>query len=119
MSDFDGQIDPFYCYDAHVVSVYDGDTITCDVKLGFNVTISNQKIRLYGIDTPELRGDERDDGIISRDFVRDKILDKDIKLYTLKDKRGKYGRMLGIVYVENENINQLLLDKNLAVEYII
>ena len=44
-----------YTYRAKIIGVYDGDTITALVELGFNVTIE-LKLRLYGIDTPEVRG---------------------------------------------------------------
>ena len=48
-----------YTYKARCVSVYDGDSITLDIDLGFNHWMLNQKIRLLGIDTPEIRGPER------------------------------------------------------------
>ena len=51
-----------YIYKAEVVSVYDGDTITVDIDLGFNVVLRKQKIRLGGINTPEIRGEEREEG---------------------------------------------------------
>ena len=44
---------PYY-YKAEVLSVYDGDTCTCLVDLGFK-TFVRVKIRLIGIDTPEIR----------------------------------------------------------------
>lgn len=43
-----------YEYKAQVVSVYDGDTLTVDIDLGFEVWLRKQKIRLAGIDTPEI-----------------------------------------------------------------
>ena len=116
---FEEHFDNDYCYKILVTDVYDGDTITCDIDLGFNVKLSEQKIRLYGINCPEMRGKSRLEGIKSRDYLRELILNKQIKLYTLKDKKGKYGRWLGIL-VQGENIlNQKLLDEGLAKEYII
>lgn len=103
-----------YYYSAKVTKVYDGDTITCDVDLGFDINMSNQKIRLYGIDAPELRGPKRTFGIVSRDSLRKWILGKDIELQTIQDKKGKYGRYLGIIYIEGENINDKLVSLNLA-----
>lgn len=41
-----------YEYRAFVRKVYDGDTITVDIDLGFEVLLKNQKLRLYGINTP-------------------------------------------------------------------
>ena len=46
----------FYIYKAMCVGVYDGDTVTLDIDLGFNHSMNNQKIRLFGINTPEVRG---------------------------------------------------------------
>ena len=122
--------DSLYIYKAYVTDVYDGDTITCIVDCGFNLGIQKTKIRLYGINTPELRGDERDLGIFVRDELRKKILNKHIFLKTIKDKKGKYGRYLGTIYVENEEteeteetketyicINEWLLEKDYAVPY--
>lgn len=45
-----------YRYRAKVKSVYDGDTCTVDIDLGFHITLRDIKVRLYGVDTPELRG---------------------------------------------------------------
>ena len=103
-----------FVYNAYVDSVYDGDTITCTIDLGFGIYFSKQKIRLYGLDTPEVRGEERDDGLISRDKLRDRILDKDVIIKTIKDKKCKYGRYLGIIYLEGENINDWLIENGLA-----
>ena len=126
-----------YIYKAYVTDVYDGDTITCIVDCGFNLGIQKTKIRLYGINTPELRGEEREMGIYVRDELRKKILNKHVFLKTIKDKKGKYGRFLGKIYIKdtdenNENnedsiestdstdylcINDWLLEKNYAVVY--
>ena len=111
-----------YNYKAHVTGVYDGDSITADIDLGFYMCMQNQKIRLYGINTPEIRGEEREQGLIARDRVRELILDKDIILTSYKDKSGKYGRWLGTILIMDEdgswtNVNQLLLAEGLATTY--
>ena len=107
-----------YKYNATVVKVYDGDTITCDIDVGFGIVLRKQKIRLYGLNTPEVRGEERELGIISRDKLREKILDKNIILETIKDKKGKYGRWLGIIHLNNENVNEWLIQNNLGKKII-
>lgn len=107
-----------YIYNANVKSVYDGDTITCDIDCGFGVILKKQKVRLFGINTPEVRGESKDSGIISRDVLREKILDKDILLKTIKDKKGKYGRYLGIIFIDGENVNDWLVENNYAKEYM-
>lgn len=109
-----------YRYNAHVVSVYDGDTITVDIDLGLKTFIKKEKIRFNRINAPELRGKERKAGLKARDFLRELILDKDILLETIKDKKGKYGRYLGEIWLENDkgrlkNVNDLLVQKGYAV----
>src|SRR5665811_1594037 len=73
-----------YYYRAKVREVYDGDTFRADVDLGMNVQASaaGQSFRLAVIDTPELRGAEREDGLIVADYVRHIILDQRIIINT-------------------------------------
>lgn len=113
----------FY-YKAQVKEVYDGDTITVDIDLGFNNWKKNEKLRLYGIDTPELRGDEIIKGREARDYVREQILGKEVIIHTYKDKKGKYGRYLATVMYRrdpsdksNINLNDELVAKGVAVPY--
>jgi micrococcal nuclease len=106
-----------YEYRAIVKKVYDGDTITVDLYLGFGIILHDQKIRLYGINTPEVRGDSKPEGILSRDALRTRILGQTVTIKTSKDKKGKYGRWLGEVFVEEENINQWLITEGYAKEY--
>jgi len=103
-----------YHYRAFVDSVYDGDTITATVDLGFNVSVKKEKFRLYRINAPEVRGEEREAGLISRDWLRERILGKEIILVTKKDKKGKYGRWLADVWIDDICVNDELVDKDLA-----
>ena len=104
-----------YCYLAVVTAVYDGDTITVDIDLGLSTQRVGESIRLAHINTPEVRGAEREKGLISRDWLREKIMGKTIIIKTLKDKKGKYGRYLGEIYLDGENINDALVKAGLAV----
>ena len=109
-----------YHYKAIVKSVYDGDTCTVDIDLGLKAWICNEKIRLYGINAPEIRGDERAKGLQSRDFLREKISGQEVLLQTFKDRKGKYGRYLGNIWIRDENnnwidVNKLLVDSGHAV----
>jgi len=112
-----------YKYKAVCTAVYDGDTITLDIDLGFNMIMRNQKIRLYGIDTPELRGDEREQGLKVRDWVREQILNKEVILESIKDKTGKYGRWIGKIWLLDKEgvpyleLNTLLVSEGYA-EYV-
>jgi len=102
-----------YEYKAKVIKVYDGDTITVLVDLGFKITIT-ETIRFYGLNTPEVRGVERPEGLIARDRLRERILDKDVTIKTKKDKKGKYGRYIAEIFLEEENINEWLITEGLA-----
>lgn len=103
-------------YKANVTGVYDADTITVNIDLGFGIWTFKQKIRLFGIDAPEMRGTERADGTVSRDWLREKILGKEIILKTHKDKTGKFGRWIGDVYLpgESQSLNDQMVDLGLA-----
>jgi len=103
-----------YHYRGIVVKVYDGDTITVDVDLGFHVSMKKEKFRLFRINTPEVRGVEKEKGIISRDWLRERILNKEVILVTRKDKKGKYGRWLADVWFDGVCVNDELVEKGLA-----
>ena len=106
-----------YTYKARCVSVYDGDSITLDIDLGFNHWMLNQKIRLLGIDTPEIRGPDRTEGLVSAERLRGLIEGKDVLMVSHRDRTGKYGRWLATIYLGNTNINQLLLEEGWAKIY--
>ena len=105
-----------YHYSAFVSEVYDGDTITCMIDLGFGVFLHDQKIRLIGIDAPEVRGKEKLEGIKTRDWLRNKIKGRNVILNTeiAKGKKGKYGRWLATVYDGGININMRMVELGLA-----
>ena len=96
-----------YRYRAHVEKIYDGDTITVRVDLGFH-THTIQRLRLARIDAWEVRGEERPAGLIARDWLRTQILGKDIEVET--SKTGKYGRYIAEVFtVDGANLNDALV----------
>lgn len=104
-----------YYYLANVISVYDGDTIRADIDLGLSTWVKNEKIRLARINAPELRGLEREAGLKARDFLRELILGKEIVLQTIKDRKGKYGRYLAEIWLEQDdgkwiNVNDRMVE---------
>lgn len=108
-----------YNYRAIVVSVYDGDTCRADIDLGLGVWVKNEKIRLSRINAPEIRGDNRKSGLKSRDYLRKLILGKNITIQTIKDKKGKYGRYLGEIWLKDDsgeyrNINDEMVNSGFA-----
>ncbi len=115
-----------YFYKAYVTKVYDGDTVTVDFDLGLGVMMMKQTIRLYGINTPELRGsdEEKAKGRAARDFLRSYILGEHVLIKTYKkksgdDKKGKYGRWLGVIYFEGADMNAKLVMNGHAVTYMV
>jgi len=108
-----------YHYKAIVTSVYDGDNCSVDIDLGLSVWIRGEKLRLNRINAPELRGDERAKGLLSRDFLKDKFEGKEITIETIKDRREKYGCYLAEIWLEEKkgkfiNINDLMVTEGFA-----
>jgi endonuclease YncB( thermonuclease family) len=96
-----------------VVRVYDGDTIW--VVIPIHNILSKIKIRLYGLDTPELKTSE---GEKARDYLESIVLNKLVKLSFLKD--DKYGRPLANIYTLTEPsgcINDKLIQMGFAKPY--
>jgi len=113
-----------YQYRATIIKVIDGDTVDVDLDLGFDVWLRNQRIRLYGIDTPESRTrdeEEKKFGLLAKHFVEEHCpVGERIILKTHKDDdRGKFGRILGELIVANGelNLNEMMVHKHLAVRY--
>lgn len=111
-----------YEYKATVHRIIDGDTVDVTIDLGFEMT-TKQRIRLYGINTPETRTrdlEEKKRGKASKARLLELINsgDRQIILQTLK--RGKYGRILGkLLHPETrENYNRTLLKEGHAVKMI-
>tara|TARA_Y100000310_G_scaffold267208_1_gene279114 strand:+ start:6379 stop:6798 length:420 start_codon:yes stop_codon:yes gene_type:complete len=108
-------------YKAKITKIVDGDTIKCDIDLGFDLFLSNQTVRLYGVDTPESRTrdlEEKYYGNISKQFLNDYCPKGTyITLKTHLDKKGKFGRILGEIILNTVNLNEQMIGENLAVEY--
>ena len=114
-----------YEYRCKVVKIVDGDTVDVDIDLGFGVWLKKERIRMFGIDTPESRTrdlDEKKYGLMAKEFIT-KLLDDEggIVLKTRKDAEGKYGRILGVLWrttdFEDRSINQIMIEKHHAVSY--
>jgi len=99
-----------YHYRAHITSVYDGDTCTATIDLGFNLKQGKIKLRLHGIDAPEIRGETKEKGRESRDYLRKLVLDKPVEIQTFKDKKGKYGRYIAQIWIELDGSKQCVND---------
>jgi micrococcal nuclease len=111
-----------FTYQAKVCRIIDGDSIVLDIDLGFNTWLNKQHIRLHGIDTPEYRTRdlvEKQHGTLAKNLVESLIKPGDsVIIKTVLDKHEKFGRILGIIELQNGvNLNQLLIEEKLAVLY--
>ena len=103
-----------------VIKVYDGDTITIASKVPNlkHSLIYKFSVRLNGIDSPEIKSNNKDEKTIAikaRNALSSKILQKDVYLKNIK--KEKYGRLLCDVYLDKENINEWMIEERYAVNY--
>lgn len=108
-------------YKATVLDVGDGDTYTISVELGFRIK-HEMELRMLGIDTPEVkrypgRYKYDEEIIIGKqiaEWVRKRILGKEVLIKTTLDKDDKYGRLLADVFYEVDgqwiHLNQQMID---------
>ena len=104
-----------------VTKIIDGDTIDVILDLGFDI-LHKSRVRLFGIDTPESRTrnkEEKKRGLISKAFLKDKIkLAKKLTIKTHKgSETGKFGRILGDVFIDGKSINAQMVKDFMAVPY--
>lgn len=108
-----------YEYNCKITKVVDGDTIDCDIDLGFGVILQNERVRLVGIDTPESRTSdpvEKVFGNAAKHRVHTFLDGKDVVIRT-KAFKGKFGRILGDFFVNDVSLTDTLLREHHAVVY--
>lgn len=107
-------------------SVTDGDTIDCDIDLGFDISL-NQKIRLAGIDTPESKTkdlNEKKYGLEAKEYLKSKLSEYKGQLIIRAEKPDsteKYGRIIGWLYLGDEiktSLNELMVSEGYAWSYL-
>ena len=113
-----------YEYRCKIVNVYDGDTATVDIDLGFKSWRHSEKVRIGGIDTPEIRTRNKREkvfGYLARARMRELLPDGSIQiLRTYSPKPDKYGRILGNFVIDAEVdllASKVLITERLAVLY--
>ena len=113
--------DSMYEYRVEIVKVIDGDTVDVNIDLGFGVWLHKERVRLYGIDTPESRTSDKEEkvyGLMAKDFLIEWISAGNVTLKTKTyDAKGKFGRILGELWVFDTNLNQKMIDDHHAVAY--
>ena len=110
-----------YNYDVEITRVVDGDTVDVMIDLGFKTHVK-RRVRMHGINAPEFRTrdlEEKERGLASKKKLVELLEDKKVVMKSLGV--GKYGRVLGELFVEKEdeliNINQTLVKEGFAKEY--
>ena len=118
------------CYNFRVVKinrVVDGDTIDVTIDLGFDL-MKKERVRIAGVDTPEKRTrdlEEKALGIDATNWMKEKLEgaikgDDELTIRTeLKGGVGKYGRLLGWLYVGDVDVslNEQMITEGYAWEY--
>jgi micrococcal nuclease len=119
-----------YEYRAHIIKIVDGDTVDVDIDLGFGIVLSNERVRINGIDTPESRTTDKEEkkfGLAAKARLKS-LLGKTCTLKTQinksgEDMKGKFGRILGDFDVYDETtdswrpVTSVLIDEGHAVLY--
>ena len=118
------------CYNFRVTEinrVLDGDTIDVTIDLGFDL-YKKERVRVAGVDTPEKRTrdlEEKALGIDATNWLKKKLEDTiagedELSIRTeLVGGMGKYGRLLGWLYIGEDliSLNELMIDEGYAWEY--
>lgn len=115
-----------YEYRCKLRKVVDGDTVDIDIDLGFGVWLQDERVRLYGIDTPESRTrdlEEKKYGLAAKEYVINFLDDEWLTLKTKEyDSKGKFGRILGELWrtssYADKSLNDYLVEKHHAVPYL-
>ena len=114
-----------YEYNCKVNKVIDGDTVDVDIDLGFGIVLTDERVRIMGIDTPESRTRDKIEklfGLASKKRLQE-LLSKHCVLKTEinkdgEDMKGKFGRVLGdFVSSDGRMITEILIEEGYAVPY--
>ena len=107
-------------YRCKILKVVDGDTVDVDLDLGFKIVLSNERVRIAGIDTPESRTsnlEEKKFGLASKERLKE-LLGKTAVVRTMKpDSKEKFGRILGDFIVDGKSVSEILIEEGYAVPY--
>lgn len=104
-----------YEYRCSVIKLIDGDTVDCNVDVGFRVSIA-MRFRLAGINAPEMR---TPDGPKSKQRLSELMpVGSQLIVRTSKDKQEKYGRYLGTFWdTEQHEVNARMVQEGFAEPY--
>tara|TARA_B100000925_G_scaffold111025_1_gene81951 strand:+ start:30 stop:473 length:444 start_codon:yes stop_codon:yes gene_type:complete len=119
-----------YEYKCKILRVVDGDTVDIDIDLGFGMWMHRERVRMMGIDTPESRTRDKVEkkfGLASKARLKElmpvgsmQILKTEIDR-SGEDSRGKFGRILGDFFVDQNGdksrATEILINEGYAVAY--
>lgn len=114
-----------YEYNCKVNRVVDGDTVDVDIDLGFGIVLTDERVRIMGIDTPESRTSDKVEkvfGLASKERLKE-LLGKTAILKTEinkdgEDMKGKFGRVLGdFITSHGDRVTEILIKEGHAVPY--
>ena len=119
-----------YEYKCKILRVVDGDTVDIDIDLGFGMWMHKERVRMMGIDTPESRTRDKVEkkfGLASKARLNElmpvgsmQILKTEIDR-SGEDSRGKFGRILGDFFVnqngDTSRATEILINEGYAVAY--
>ena len=102
-----------------VVDVYDGDTFKIDLPSMHPLFGDDLSIRLFGVDTPEMRGttDEVKALAMQAQQVTEKAIKAASEIKLRNPQRGKYFRIVSEVWIDGESLADMLKAKGLAKDY--
>jgi len=106
-------------YNGKIKKVVDGDTIDAYIDLGFDVWIT-KRIRFMGIDTPESRTRDKVEkrfGKGAKHRLVEMLEQNDNKFKVVSHGTGKFGRVLGELFIGDLNINKQMIKEGHAVAY--
>ena len=111
-------------YDVKVLKVVDGDTVDVDIDLGFGIVLTDERVRIMGIDTPESRTSDKVEkvfGLAAKARLKELLGEEAILITTDnkhgEDMKGKFGRILGDFRVGGKTVTEILIEEGHAVAY--
>ena len=109
-----------YYYKVEILRVVDGDTVDVRMDLGFNVW-HKCRVRLMGINAPESRTRDKEEkarGLAAKDWLIATLNSAQADIEMQSHGVGKYGRVLGTLFINDVDINKMMVKEGHAVEYL-
>lgn len=114
-----------YEYRVKVNRVVDGDTVDVDIDLGFNIVLTDERVRIMGIDTPESRTSDEVEKVFGKaaKYRLQELLGERAILKTQVEKdgddaKGKFGRILGdFIAPDGRMVTEIMIEEGYCVPY--